>query len=396
MTRKDETFKLQRDDQGWKFVDEAGLKSDADEVQNFLFAALRSQAKAFIDEKPESLGKYGLDNPLIKLVVTLENGTEEKEETLLIGSKKDDEGYYAKSNAANIVLVSDKMIETLSKRAVTFLDRKLINLDEKKVTAFSLSSPEEQIKVVRKDKAWNITQPEPMGGDTATINSLLFDLKEARIHEYIQTEVTDSVLFGLHQPKQTFSIEQEGQALWSLGIGNRTSDGKHVFASRSSDSTVFLLQEETIKKIFRNLHDLKDKKLLKFSTDSISRILIEYPDKRFEMEKNGVDWNLLKPEAIQKIPAFIGTDALWTLNNLEYAAIVNDPVGDAESGISAPSLKVSIWNDEKKLAGQLTVGKKQAEDSLYYAKVNDRTELFQIKKRFLDEIPSELSKFKEK
>ena len=395
LIRKDETFKLQRDDQGWKFANEAGLKSDADEVQNFLYAALRGQAKAFIDEKPESLSNYGLDKPRIMLVVKLKNATEEKEATLLIGSKKEDEGYYAKSNAAKVVLVSDKLIDTLSKRSVTFLDRKLTALDEKKVTAFSLSSAEEQIKVVRKGEAWTITQPETTAGDSATVNSLLFDFKEARVQEYIQTEITDPVLFGLEQPKQTFSIEQEGQALWSLGIGNRTSDGKHVFANRSSDSTVFLLQEETVKKIFRSLHDLKDKKLLKFSTDTISRILIEYPDKQFEMEKKGADWNLLKPESIRKIPAFIGTDALWTLNNLEYAAIVNDPVDDTDSGISAPSLKVTIWDDEKKLAGQVTVGKMQAEDSLFYAKVKNRGELFQIKKRFLDEMPSQLSKFTE-
>ena len=395
LIREDETFKLQHNDQGWKFADEAGLKSDADEVQNFLYSALRGQPKAFIDEQPESLSKYGLDKPRIKLVVKLKSATEEKEETLLIGSKKEDEGYYAKSNAANVVLVSDKLFETLSKRSVTFLDRKLIHLDEKKVTAFSLSNLEEQIKLIRKGEAWHITQPETTAGDTATVNSLLLDFNEARIKEYIQTEITDPVLFGLKQPKQTFSIEQEGQGVWSLGIGNRTSDGKHVFANRSSDSTVFILEEETVKKIFRSLHDLKDKKLLNFSKDIISRILIEYPDKQFEMEKKGADWNLLKPESIRNIPAFIGTDALWTLNNLEYATIVTDPADDTDSGISTPSLKVSIWDDNEKLAGQVTVGKMQAENSLYYAKVKNRAELFQVNKRFLDEIPSELSKFAE-
>ena len=396
LTRKDETINLQRDEQGWKFANKAGLKSDADEVQNFLYSALRGQVKDFIDEKPELLSKYGLDNPRIKLVVKLKNAAEEKEATLLIGSKKGGEGYYAKSNASNIVLVSDKLIETLSKRAVTFLDRKLTEFDEKKVTAFSLSNLEEQIKVVRKNEAWTITEPETTAGDIATINSLLFDFKEARIKEFIQTEITDPALFGLEQPKQSFSIEQEDQAPWSLGIGNRTSDGKHVFANRSSDSTVFLLQEKTVKKIFRSLHDLKDKKLLKFSTDTISRILIEYPDKLFELEKKDADWNLLKPEPINKVPAFIGTDALWTLNNLEYATIVDNAVDDTQSGISVPSLKVSIWDDDKNLAGQVTVGKIQVEDSLYYAKVKNRDELFQIKKRFLDEMPSELSKFKEK
>ncbi len=361
-------------------------------MQNFLYSTLHGQVIAFIDETPQSLETYGLDNPLIKLIVKLKIGTEEKEEFLLIGSKKEGEDYYAKTNSANIVLVDNKLIESLSKRSVTFLDRKLTELDEKKVTAFSLSSPEEQIKVVRNNETWNITQPETTAGDTATVNSLLFDFKQARIQEYIQTEITDPVLFGLEQPEQTFSIEQEGQDLWSMSIGNRTSDGKHVFASRSTDATVFMLKEETVKKIFRSLHDLKDKKLLKFTSASISRILIEYPDKMFELEKKGTDWNLLKPESIRNIPAFIGTDVLWTLNSLEYASIVHDR--NAESGISAPSLKVSIWNDENKLVGQVTVGKMLAESSLYFAKVKGR--LFQINKRFLDEMPSELAKFKNK
>lgn len=395
LIRKDETIALQYNDKSWQFTNNPGQKIDDDEVKNFLHSSQRGQVKAFIDEKPESLDKYGLDHPLIKLVVKLKDTTAEKEAVLLIGKKKGDEGYYAKSNADNVVLVSDKLIETLSKRSVTFLDRKLLDLDEKKVTAFSLSGPEQEIKVVRKGESWNITEPETSDGDTATVNSLLFDFKAARIQEYIQTEITDPVLFGLKQPKQIFSIEQEGQEKWTLRIGNGTSDGKHFFANRSSDSTVFILKKETVQKIFRSWHDLKDKKLLNFSTDEISRILIEYPDKQFEMEKKGEDWNLLKPESIRKIPTFIATDALWTLNNLEYSAIHIDPVDDKKSGIATPSLKVSIWKDDKKLAGQVIVGKMAEEDSHYYAKVNDHDTFYRINKRFLDEIPSTLSKFKE-
>lgn len=396
LEREDGITQLAKTGDSWKLLDTPPAQGDSDEVRNFLHSLLRAKIKTFVEETPQSLSEFGLDSPAIRLTLTMEE--EENTLTLLIGNKKGKDGYYSKMEAAkNVVLVGKNLVNTLSQNPAVFLDKKLLDFEIEDVTALQIHSREEDIEIARNEKdpsLWRIAKPETISADTATMNSLLFDLKDARVKEFVKTIITDAHLFGLDKPHRRLTITPGKNPPLTLNLGNQTSDGKHYFAGRSSDSTVFVITDETVNKIFRSLHDLKNKKLLSFKTDEISRILVEYPAKTFELKKKGKEWNLLQPESIRNVKAFLATDILWTLNSLEYESIVRPSPDEEESGLDKPSVTISIWNLAGDKAGQVRVGNPAEENSERFAKVGEKPAVYKIKKRFLDEIPSDLSKFK--
>ena len=157
------------------------------------------------------------------------------------------------------------------------------------------------------------------------------------------------------------------------------------------EPTIFTLSTETTNKIFRSLHELRNKKLLTFKMDDVTKITIQYPDKTFELERTGENWSLLQPEPIKKIKPFVGKDILWALNNLEFDEIG----GSAEAGIDPPTAKITIADKQDKILGTLLIGKQTADNSLYYARIEGDPATYRIKERFLSEIPANLDKFKE-
>jgi hypothetical protein len=157
---------------------------------------------------------------------------------------------------------------------------------------------------------------------------------------------------------------------------------------------VFALDSETVEKVFRSLHDLQNKKLLKFKSEDVARILLEYPDKTFELNREGKGWRLDRPEKINSLKVFVGKDILWTLGNLEYVA-APDKSGNSTL-FNSPKLTIILKNAQNEIITQLTVGEKVPDKPQYFARVEGRDEAYPIQERFLEEIPDDIKRFRPK
>lgn len=319
--------------------------------------------------------------------------------TLLVGGKMEDQGFHGKvADAKNVVLFGNQLVKDLSKKPVDFISQTLFEFQEKDVAKIQLRTPEEEILVARNKpdaSKWTIEKPVESAADSTAVNSLLFDLKGARVAEFLTTAIKNPRLHGLDEPKRVLTVVMGGEKTWTLELGNRSSDEKHFFAGRTGDETVFMIASETIDKLFRSLHDLKNKKLLSFKKDEVEKILIEYPDKAFELQKHKKGWGLIRPEKIRNMKGFIGNDILWSLNNLEYQSIAA-PLDDKDSGLDQPAVSVTIWKKKGQKLGKVAVGKKVRDKTEYYAGVEGSADLYKIKNRFLESLPKDLQKFKDK
>jgi len=389
------SFALSKQDKQWKIIDRGKTEADADEVKRFFRLVRNFKVKKFIDEKPESLKPYGLDAPSARL--TLQIGKESDPLTLLVGNKLEKEGFYGKVESANnVVLFGLQLVRTLSKKPVDFMPKTLLEFEQENVSRIHLQSGEEKILVVRdKDDAWKIIKPIQAEADTSTVNSLLFDLKAARVEEFVSTSIKNPELFGLDSAKKVLTVDLGDEKSWTLELGNKSSDGKHYYGRRAGDALIFTISSNTTDKLFRSLHDLKNKKLLNFDKDAVQKISIDYPDKTFELEKVNKDWNLTKPEKIKGVKEFIGNDIIWSLNGLEYESIVEPPLGDKDSGLSQPTVSITVWAGQGPEVGcKVRVGKKVENKAEYYARVEGNSDLYRIKARLLESLPKDVEKFK--
>ncbi|PIQ97730.1 MAG: hypothetical protein COV67_02485 [Nitrospinae bacterium CG11_big_fil_rev_8_21_14_0_20_56_8] len=379
----------------WRFPGEEFLKADPAEVRNFLDQVRREKIREFVDETPASLAPFNLNQPTLTLTLTAKEG--EPPIKLLIGNRKEEQGYFAKTDDdPRVLLVPSSLVEHLSQKQVDFIDRVLADFNTAEATRLDFQSGDEVIRLVREsgeDKKWRLEFPIQSDTDTGTVNTLLADLREARIEEFVKTQIVDPVPFGLDRPKKKLTAFSGKEAVWFLELGNTTQDQLHQFARRKGEKAVFSLKTETVQKLFRDLNSLRDRKLLHFQTDEVNRIRLEYPKQTFELEKEGDDWNLVQPRAVKKIKAFLGNDTLWTLKTMEFDHLVSPSMDEAKTGLNLPAARITLWNAKGTVLGEVSIGKPVNGQPLLFARVEGNKSLYEIKKRFLDELPQNLEKF---
>ena len=391
---EEQTFTKQ--DGGWVLAGAVNGAADADEIMNFLSRVQSGFIMRFKDEQATDLKLYGLDRPRIEF--TARAKAKSKTWTLRIGTTENDKQSFAQRNPdGNVFTVGNLLVNALSRNFITFLDKRLFDFDEKQVAQIHFQHGSETVRLKRDTQAggaWTIVQPAPANVDPVTINSLLFDLKDVRVEEFIKAE--DLSLFGLDTPKRKLSVLLADGSRQSVQLGNANSRQDLYFAQRSRDQSQFVISARTVKKIFRTLHDLKNKHLMDIEEDRVDAIVIEYPDTTFKLARNKKGWSLVQPEKIESVPAHVGKDILWALGNLEFEA-QSDPSHKPENtGLDAPKVKITLRGPRKQTLGWIAVGKALDSSSLHYAEVDSRSSVFQIKKRFLDEIPSTLEQFRPK
>ena len=382
---------MHKNEGDWVLSGEVEAQGDKDSIMNFLQSIQLTRVKEFVDENPESLEPYGLYSPKLKLVIENENG---KTQTLIFGNPNEDKGYFCKINdSKNILLADTKLFNALSKKPVEFLDKTLLGFEEKEIIELSLRSNKQNIRLVRgNNEGWDIQSPILTAANLATVNSLLFDLKEARISEFVKISLDIPEAFGLDKPEKSFRLKMKNGKTWAVNFGNSNSNGQQVFANRTNESTVFLISNEVVGKLFRSLQDLRNNKLLEFASDEVSKIAIQTADQLFELHKDEAEWSLETPQKM-KTP-HIGRDLVWALQSLEFNSIVTPPLADNLSGLNPPLFTIHLWDTEQKKIVTLRVGKFFDAEQEYMVKVENNPNQYRVKNTFLNSIPLKLEDFK--
>lgn len=389
---------FKKTEQSWHLSEEKNTaKGDENKIINFLNTIKTAKIKRFVEEHPEELNSFGLDNP--KLVVKLTEQDRNNSSTLFVGKKVDSESYAKSLSKDNIFLIDQLLFDSInSSRLVDFMDNSLVDFNNEDLTKITLRTGDEIAQLTRDKKDsqnWTIEKPLITKASSATVNSLLFDLKGMHIVEFINTSTEDKELHGLSHPEKKITLGYKNGKTWTLTVGNQTSSSDHNFAKRTDETAIFTLKKSAIESIFRSLHDLRDRTLFKFNNDEIHEIKIRNPKQTFILKKTKNKWKLTQPESIDRIKGFISNDILWALSSLEFESILSTNPNSVLTGLNNPLLSVELLNKNSAVLAHVLVGKPVAKSpELHYLKIDKNPNLYTVKKRILDEIPSDIKKFK--
>ena len=399
LIRDKKTLTLKKNENSWQLIEEkTTAKGNESEITNLLHTIQTARIEQFVEEQPEELTSYGLSNP--KLTVKLTTSKENKPLTLFIGGKSE-RGFYAKTLLKeNIFVVNQSLFDTLHKpQLVDFLNKSLVEFNDDDLSKVTLRMDDSIVDLIRDKKysqKWTMLKPVHMKANAATINSLLFDLKNARIVEFIKTNAKNSKVFGLAQPKKEISLTYKNGKIWALELGDQTSKADHYFAQRSNEETVFTLQKSSIESIFRSLHDLKDRTVLEFDDNVVREIQIQDSKQTFVLKKSTNKWDLTLPEPSNSIQSFIGKDILWTLKSIEFESVLAKDPGNTVTGATKPKVSIKLLDENGTILTHALIGNPVAKSpEVYYLKVSKNSTIYTMKKKFLDEILSNLKKLKE-
>ena len=400
LIRNGKTLSLKKNEESWEVSEEKiTAEGNESEITNLLNTIQAARIEQFIEEQPEQLTSYGLNNS--KLTVKLTTSQNNEPITLFIG-KKSAHGFYAKTPLKeNIFVINQSLFDTLNNRKfVDFLNKSLVDFNDDDLVKVTLRMDDGSVDLIRDKKdlqKWTMVKPVNMKANTATINSLLFDLKNVRIVEFITTHTKNSKTFNFEQPEKEINLTYKNGKTWALKLGNQTSSQDHYFAQRSDDETVFTLQKSSVESIFRSLHDLKDRTVLKFDDDVVREIQIHDSKLTFILKKSTDKWNLTLPKPSDSIQSFIGKDILWTLNSIEFESVLAKDPGNTVTGLTNPKVSVKLLDGKSTILTHLLIGNPVTKlPEVHYLKIAENSNIYTMKKRFLDEILSNLKKLKEK
>jgi hypothetical protein len=203
---------------------------------------------------------------------------------------------------------------------------------------------------------WEITAPKPLAADQDAVSSLVSTLSSLNSDRLVEDKAADLGAYGLAQPSVVLTTTDKNKKTVSLRLGDDSPAGSGVYANVAGDSRVFLIASYNKSSLDKSATDLRDKRLLTFETDKVSRVELTAKKQTIEFGRSKEQWQILKPKPL-RADQFAVDDLVRSLHDAK--------------------MELSASDDEKKMAAGFNSGTVFTE-----AKITDvsGTQALQIRK----------------
>jgi hypothetical protein len=150
------------------------------------------------------------------------------------------------------------------------------------------------------DGKWEIVEPKPLRADQEAVDSMVSALASLNADKLIEEKGGDLAAYGLKPPTLEVAIVQKDGKTADLDIGDEIPTGGGNYAKVSSDSRVFTITSGTKLNFDKGSNDLRDKRLLTFDSEKLTRVDLAANGQSMEFGKNAQnDWAILKPKPLR-------------------------------------------------------------------------------------------------
>ncbi|HTR34746.1 MAG TPA: DUF4340 domain-containing protein [Bryobacteraceae bacterium] len=178
---------------------------------------------------------------------------------------------------------------------------KILTLSDAGITQLVVKKKGAEDVVLQRNKAnkWEITAPKPYPADQDTAAQLATSASNISADAVVEPKATDLAPFGLTSPSLELDITSKGGKVNKFSVGDDTPTNSGAYAALSGDPRVFTVGSYLKTELGKSLNDLRDKRLLTFEQDKLSRVelLAKKQDIEFGRDKN--QWQILKPKPLR-------------------------------------------------------------------------------------------------
>ena len=236
---------------------------------------------------------------------------------------------------------------------------KILTLAEADIMKVDIKRKDGDEVVLAKDAAgkWQIVAAKPLRADQNQVSSVLSTLSSLDSERLIEEKAGDLSAYGLARPSIVVDVTEKDNKTQKLLIGDNTPTGNAVYVALAGDPRVFTLANTSKTSLDKGAKDLRDKRLLLFEQDKLSRVELTAKKQDIEFGRNKDQWQIVKPKPFRADDAKV-EDLIRQL-------------GDAKMDLSASD------DDQKKAAASFSSG-----TAVATAKVTDTsgTEELQVRK----------------
>src|ERR1022692_84809 len=159
---------------------------------------------------------------------------------------------------------------------------------------------DEVLSLKRENGKWQMTAPKAMAADQDAAGSMVSALANLNADKVVEEKATDLKPYGLDRPTLDVQIVRKDGKTDHLLIGDDTLNGSGAYAKLANDAKVVTVGTTTKTSLDKRPDDLRDKRLLTFDSDKLSRVELAAKGAAVEFGKNGQnEWQIVKPRPLR-------------------------------------------------------------------------------------------------
>jgi len=274
---------------------------------------------------------------------------------------------------AYLYFVESKQIAEEAKKT------KLVDFNPDDVTALTLTYPDREIALEKSDGAWRLSKPLQTAADDITVKNLLRAIADAEVKKTIDEPPQDLAPFGLAPPEVVVKIATKDTTLPDLKVGKTTSVSFSTYVQRGDQGKIYLTPSAFRSGMDKQVKDLRDKKIVDFKEDDITRVALRGPDGDVIVAKADGNWMIEQPTSLRADGNAVRT-LLSTVRNMRATEFASDAPSDADLvnyGLQDPQRQL-VLTAANGAETRVLVGKET--DQGLYLKAGDRPTAFIVGK----------------
>lgn len=273
---------------------------------------------------------------------------------------------------------------------------RILSLKEDSVRSIEIVSQGGVATVLKKDDSgkWSITAPAPLAADPSAISVLLSAASNLLADRIVDENVTDLASYGLSPAKVTVTLGLADGSQKKLLIGEENPTGNSVYAKVEGDNRLYTMLTSNRNNLDKSSQDLREKHLLSFETDKVSRIELTAKKQSAEFGRVGsAEWQILKPKP-SRADSFQVEELLRKIHDAQMDA---DQGGDAAKKAASAFASATPVGLAKITGpgGEMTLEVRKAKDE-FYAKSSGLAGVYKVSKDLGDAVDKAVDDFRNK
>ena len=292
---------------------------------------------------------------------------------------------------------SNKAKEVADKAPPKDAAPKVLTIPEADFKSIRLQKIGRDATVVQKSDTgkWQITDPKPLPADQDSVNSLISTLSSLNSDRLIEDKASDLQPYGLSTPAIEVIITKKDGKTEDLLVGDDTPTGGNTFVKLRNDPRVFSASSSVKSSVDKTPKDLRDKRLLTFDSDKLTRVDLQAKGQPVEFGKNNQnEWQILQPKPLRADGSQV-EDLVRKLKDAKMDTTVSDEDAKKAASAFASGTKVAVANVSDS-AGAQTLEVRKDKDKNYYARSSAVEGIFKVTSDLGDGLDKDLASFRNK
>ncbi|MFH1230224.1 MAG: DUF4340 domain-containing protein [Planctomycetota bacterium] len=389
----DKTIEVQKKNDEWYIAQPISEKVDQTKVRDLLSNLSTLSVATFLVDNETDIKKYGLDKPLLKVIIP-DPKEANKSETILIGEEMEkDKNVAAKEGIQTIVTINKSSIDKIMLELDDLRNRKILDLETAKLKNIRMDSNRKEVFYLEKDKdnKWQFTYPAMTvtNNAPADVDSFIDKLNNTLIEQFVADTTIDLTPYGLSEPFTGVELVFNNTASPTvttriqLAMGN---DNKYVYVKKPDEIRVISVSPSLWDYLKQGSIHFRKKSMFNIPSEQVRKLTISAQDKTSIYEQVGIqEWKMISPTeaALGKYGDL--TNLMLEFCNMsasEFVVDININPDLAAYGLEKPDFNITLeYGDKSRQSGTTTtknlhIGKKA--ETHYYARLEDDMVIFKM------------------